>query len=64
MASSEALAVDRLASADVDAGLRLSDAARWNQTADDWVFFIEHGEAFGIRETTAGDGLVATAAAL
>lgn len=63
MATSEALAIERLARADIESGLRLSDAARWNQTADDWAFFIEHGEAFGIR-ATSDDGLVATAAAL
>jgi len=63
VATSEALAIERLARADIESGLRLSDAARWNQTADDWAFFIEHGEAFGIR-ATSDDGLVATAAAL
>ena len=62
MAPSEALAVERLRAADVDAGLRLSDAARWNQTAGDWAFFIRHGDAFAIRDER--DGLVATAAAL
>jgi GNAT superfamily N-acetyltransferase len=62
MAASEALAIERLAIDDVDAGLRLSDAASWNQTADDWSFFIRHGTAFGIRDDR--DGLVATAAAL
>ena len=62
MAPSEALAVERLAAADVDAGLRLSDAARWNQTADDWSFFIRHGAAFALRDES--EGVVATAAAL
>ena len=46
MAPSEALAIDRLAAGDVGAGLRLSDAARWNKTDYDWEFFIENGEAF------------------
>jgi GNAT superfamily N-acetyltransferase len=58
----EAPAIERLARADVDAGLRLSDAARWNQTDDDWAFFIEHGDAFGLRD--GAGALVATAAAL
>ncbi|MGZ8259999.1 MAG: GNAT family N-acetyltransferase [Caldimonas sp.] len=53
---------ERLAAADAAAGLRLSDAARWNQTADDWAFFLRQGAAFGIRDDR--DGLVATAAAL
>jgi hypothetical protein len=64
MAPSEALAIERLAAADIDAGLRLSDAARWNQTADDWRFFIAHGDVFGIRDRSDADGLIATAAAL
>ena len=62
MAPSEALAIERLAAADVEGGLRLSDAARWNQTADDWAHFIGAGDAFGIRDDR--DGLIATAAAL
>ena len=61
MAPSESLAIERLGAADVDAGLRLSDAARWNQTAEDWAHFIAHGDAFGIRDDA--DGLIATAAA-
>ena len=55
---------DRAASAaaDVAGGLALSDAAGWNQTADDWAFFIAAGEALGIRDV---DGrLLASAAAL
>jgi GNAT superfamily N-acetyltransferase len=62
MAPSESLAIERLAAGDVEAGLRLSDAARWNQTADDWAHFIAHGDAFGIRDDACG--LIATAAAL
>ena len=62
MAPSEALAIERLAAADVEGGLRLSDAARWNQTADDLAHFIGAGDAFGIRDDR--DGLIATAAAL
>jgi len=62
MAPFESLAIERLGAADVDAGLRLSDAAHWNQTADDWAHFIAHGDAFGLRDDA--DGLIATAAAL
>ena len=67
MATSETLAsravtIERLAAIDVEPGLALSDAAGWNQNADDWAFFIGHGQAFGIRDDARR--LVATAAAL
>jgi len=62
MAPSDALAIERLGAADIDAALRLSDAARWNQTADDWAHFVAQGDAFGLRDDAAG--LIATAAAL
>jgi len=47
---------------DVAAALALSDAAGWNQTADDWALFIEHGCVFG-RRCQRGE-LVASGAAL
>lgn len=62
MAASEALSLIALTLADVAGGLALSDAAGWNQTADDWAFIIEHGHAIGFR--TASGTWVATAAAL
>lgn len=69
MAPSEATRADaeptrpvRLGDADVFAGVALSDAAGWNQTADDWAFFARHGVAIGRR--TARSELVATAAVL
>ena len=62
MASSDVLAIERLALDDVAGGLALSDAAGWNQSADDWSFFIAAGAAFGVRDE-AGT-LIATAAAL
>jgi GNAT superfamily N-acetyltransferase len=62
MAISEALAIERLGRGDVAAGLALSDAAGWNQTADDWAFFIAAGECHGVRDDAGR--LVATAAAL
>ena len=62
MASSEALSLVALTLADVAGGLALSTAAGWNQTADDWAFFIQHGHAVGFR--SASGALVATAAAL
>ena len=62
MAGSEVQAIDRLDRRDLAGALALSDAAGWNQSADDWAFFIEHGESIGVRDD---DGrLVATAAAL
>lgn len=62
MAGSEPLAVQPLQSADAPGGLALSAAAGWNQTLDDWRFFLDHGHAVGCR---ADDGrLVASAAAL
>src|SRR5512144_2156221 len=62
MASSDVLAIERLALDDIAGGLALSDAAGWNQSADDWSLFIAAGTAFGVRDL-AGT-LIATAAAL
>jgi GNAT superfamily N-acetyltransferase len=62
MASSDVLAIERLGAGDVAGGLALSDAAGWNQSADDWSFFIAAGAAFGVRDE--GGALIATAAAL
>jgi len=62
MASSDVLAIERLSTGDIAAGLALSDAAGWNQTADDWSLFIGAGAAFGVRDE--GGTLIATAAAL
>jgi GNAT superfamily N-acetyltransferase len=62
MVASEALARIRLKPTDIASGLALSDAAGWNQTADDWALFIEHGHVIGFR-SERGE-LVATAAAL
>ncbi len=56
------LARQLLGSHDADDALRLSDAAGWNQTADDWRLFIEHGQVLGCR--SADGRLVATGAAL
>ena len=58
----DALRLVTLTSEGIDAGLALSDAAGWNQTADDWAIFIRNGQAVGFRD--AADRLVATAAAL
>lgn len=63
MALSEALTLVILGLDDVPDGLALSDAAGWNQTADDWRLFVREGRVFGLREDGT-DRLVATAAAL
>ena len=62
MAVSEALSLGALTLADVAGGLALSSGAGWNQTADDWRFFIEQGHAVGFR--TPSGTVVATAAAI
>lgn len=58
----QGLRLDPLTLGDVPDGLALSDAAGWNQTADDWALFITEGRAIGFRDVTGR--LVATAAAL
>ena len=63
MALSEALSAHTLGPDDAAQGLALSDAAGWNQTADDWRLFARHGRVFALRDGDAGP-LVATAAAL
>ncbi len=62
MATSDALAIDRLGVEDIAGGLALSDAAGWNQSAEDWAFFMTEGEVFGMRDDAGR--VVATAAAL
>jgi GNAT superfamily N-acetyltransferase len=51
----------RLGPRDALAGLALSDEAHWNQTEDDWRFFLNHGTVLGIRDA---DGQVVATAAL
>jgi GNAT superfamily N-acetyltransferase len=46
----------------VGEGLALTVEANWNQTVDDWAFFIAQGTVFGARD--AAGRLVATAAVL
>jgi GNAT superfamily N-acetyltransferase len=43
-------------------GLALTVETDWNQTAEDWAFFISHGTVFGARDAVGR--LVATAAVL
>ncbi|WP_448032452.1 GNAT family N-acetyltransferase [Bradyrhizobium liaoningense] len=51
----------RLGVEDAAAGLVLSTEAHWNQTIEDWRFFLSEGFVFGIRD---GARLVASAALL
>jgi N-acetylglutamate synthase-like GNAT family acetyltransferase len=46
----------------VGAGLALSDEAGWNQTIEDWGYFLQRGSVFGIRD--AERRLIASAALL
>lgn len=58
----EHLAIDQLDASDAAGGLKLSAEAHWNQSEDDWRFFLTRGVVFGSRDRK-GD-LVATAALL
>ena len=61
MVASDVLEAVALEPGDAAGGLALSTGAGWNQTADDWAWFIAQGHASGMRSE---DGrLVATAAA-
>lgn len=62
MGAIEALVETALTPADVPGALALSNKVGWNQTAADWRLFIAHGCTIGLFD--AGEGLVATAAAL
>ena len=61
MEDTEDLAVEQLHAGDAAGGLKLSAEAHWNQTEDDWRFFLTKGIVFGTRDKGA---LVATAALL
>lgn len=61
MAATDGPRIDRLGVEDAAAGLVLSTEAHWNQTMEDWRFFLREGFVFGIRD---GVRLVATAALL
>jgi ribosomal protein S18 acetylase RimI-like enzyme len=62
MGATEALVEAALTQADVPGALALSNKVGWNQTAADWRLFIAHCRTIGLFH--AGEGLVATAAAL
>lgn len=58
-----ACVLDCATSGDAKDALSLSDAAGWNQTAEDWAVFTRHGRVRGRRRSDSGE-LVATAATL
>lgn len=61
MAATDGGTTRLLRHSDIADALLLSDEARWNQTAEDWAVFIDHGECFGEH---VDRGLVASAAVL
>lgn len=61
MVATDGLRIFRLGVEDAAAGLVLSTEAHWNQTIEDWRFFLSEGFVFGIRDDVR---LVATAALL
>lgn len=62
MALIDELAIQRIGPEALAEGVGLTVEANWNQTAEDWAFFIAHGTVFGARDATGR--LVATAAVL
>ncbi len=62
MAASEVATRVVLDEGDVPGALALSDASGWNQTAQDWVQFLRHGQVLGVRNESGE--IVATGAAL
>jgi GNAT superfamily N-acetyltransferase len=58
----EELAIVQLDASDVAGGLLLSTEAHWNQSENDWRFFLTRGMVFGTRDRKGN--LVATAALL
>src|SRR6201999_1655298 len=61
MAATEHLAIAQLDAGDVAGGLALSSEAHWNQNEADWLFFLNKGIVFGMRDRGR---LIATAALL
>jgi GNAT superfamily N-acetyltransferase len=62
MDDTEHLAVNQLDARDAAGGFKLSAEAHWNQTEDDWRFFLTKGIVFGSRDRKGN--LVASAALL
>ncbi|MFH5923560.1 GNAT family N-acetyltransferase [Roseomonas xinghualingensis] len=61
MAPTDTLSITALTPAAMKGCLVLSDEAGWNQGAEDWDVFFQHGTVFGIEDA---DQLLATGAAL
>jgi hypothetical protein len=61
-ATDVALEIEELSLAEAGTGLALSDEAGWNQTLEDWRYFLAQGTVFGMRD--GEDRLIATAALL
>jgi GNAT superfamily N-acetyltransferase len=61
MGDTEHLAITQLGAGDMAGGLALSTEAQWNQNEADWLFFLEKGIVFGMRDRGR---LIATAALL
>jgi GNAT superfamily N-acetyltransferase len=62
MEDTEHLSINQLDASAAAGGLKLSTDAHWNQTEDDWRFFLTKGIVFGTRDRKGN--LVATAALL
>ena len=62
MALTEQIAIRRIGREALAEGMALTVEANWNQTAEDWAFFLTHGTVFGARDLTGR--LIATAAVL
>ncbi len=50
MGDTDHLAIAQLGAGDVAGGLALSTEAHWNQNESDWLYFLEKGIAFGMRD--------------
>ena len=62
MAPTDQLAIGRIGPEVLAEAVGLTAETNWNQTADDWAFFVAHGTVFGARDTLGK--LVATTALL
>ncbi len=61
MGATERVPIVLLGTAEAEAALVLSTEALWEQTKEDWRFFLANGYVFGIRDASQ---LIATAALL
>ena len=46
----DSLRQTKLTEAEVSDGVQLSDEAGWNQTPEDWITYIRHGQVIGLRD--------------